>query len=282
MAAEPHLAVVEEIVQPIKLWSVTTLVRMALGEGPGLVNWKIGQVAEAAIQKRGLIAKMIEEDGPEETARWLGSFARRRTAKAQIRGTDIHAAVEAIALGHQPVITPEIEPYVAQYRRWLEVWQPTFLLAEAPVYNLTHRYAGTCDGVMELEGHRLLFDYKTTEHPPGGEKKRPPWPEVALQLVAYAHAEEVGVLAEQRYEGGKRYYVYDPTARHEPMPEVEGALCIVISPYDCLAVPVAITEEVWEAWLSVQDVARWQQQTSRGIFKAPLGVPPEPDQGRLA
>jgi hypothetical protein len=148
-------------------------------------------------------------------------------------------------------------------------------MAEAPVYHPAEHYAGTLDGIMELEGSRLVFDYKTTEHHPDGEKRRPPFPEVALQLCAYRHAREVGVLSEQRYAGGRRYYLYDPDVPHEPLPETDGAICIVMSPYDCFAVPVRTDEQVWDAWLHVIECARWQLQDGYGVFGPQLAPPPE-------
>lgn len=256
-----------------KLWSVTTLIGDGLGKGEGLIRWSVRQTAETAIDKRKTVATMLEESGREAAIKWLCESRFQTSERAKLRGTDVHAVAEALALGlAPPEIAPEqravIKPYVDQLTRWLDRWKPTYLLAEAPVYNLTHRYAGTCDGIMELEGRRFIFDYKTTEYPPDGDKARPPWPEVALQLCAYARAEYVGVISEQRYDGrSKRYYLFDPTSQHEPMPPVDGALCIVISPYDCFAQPVRIDDEVWETFLYVQECARWQTETSRDVFR---------------
>ena len=39
-------------------------------------------------------------------------------------------------------------------------------------------YAGTLDGVAKIGGKTLLFDIKTTDKPPDGDKSRPPDPEV--------------------------------------------------------------------------------------------------------
>jgi hypothetical protein len=151
-------------------------------------------------------------------------------------------------------------------------------MVEAPVYNATEGYAGTTDGILKLEGRPFLFDYKTTEHPPTKES-RPPYGEVALQLCAYAHATEVGVLSEQRYSGYRRYYLYDPTAKHEVLPEADTdwALAIIVSPYDCRAVPTRIDEPVWQAFLNVKEVARFQTELAakRELFRPPFEAPPE-------
>jgi hypothetical protein len=273
MSAPAEVQTSFEGAEPLRLWSVTTLIDDGLGKGPGLINWLVRLIAETAVDKRKTVEVMLEESGRDATIKWLVDQRWAKSEKAKVRGTDVHKVAEAMALGYAPPeVSPEqrlvIKPYVEQLARWLDKWQPTYLLAEAPVYNVTRAYAGTCDGVMELQGRRLIFDYKTTEHPPDGEKSRPPWPEVALQLCAYSRAEMVGLISEQRYDGrSKRYYLFDPTSQHEPMPEVDGAICIVVSPYDCFAQPVRIDDEVFRAFLHVQACARWQVETSRDVFR---------------
>jgi hypothetical protein len=189
-----------------------------------------------------------------------------------MRGTEIHAAAEAIALGAAPTIPPGNEAYVEQYARWIGRFQPKFLMAEAPVYNPAEGYAGTLDGIMELDGLPCLYDIKTTEHPPGGDRARPPFPETALQLVAYARATEVGVISEQRYASGKRYYLYDPSAKHEPMPQVAGAFVLVLSPFDCTAIPVRIDDEVWRGFRAAIRCARFNVVTSKSLFGPQLSL----------
>ena len=263
----------DSFAEVLRMWSVTTLISDGLGKGEGLIRWSVKQTAETAVDMRRTVATMIKESGRDAAIKWLTESRFQKSEKAKVRGTDVHAVAEAIALGYAPPeIAPEqrlvIKPYVDQLVRWLDKWQPKFHMAEAPVYNVSRAYAGTCDGIMEIGGRRFIFDYKTTEYPPDGDKARPPWPEVALQLCAYSRAEIVGVIAEQRYDGrSKRYYLFDPTSQHEPMPEVDGALCIVISPYDCFAQPVRIDDDVWRAFLHVQACAKWQTELSRDVFR---------------
>lgn len=263
--------------EPLNLWSVTTLIDLALGKGPGLINWIVKLVATAGVDKRAVVRQIVDDDSREAAIKYLVDQRWQKSEAAKVRGTDVHKVAEALALGIEPPpVEAHIEPYVEQYRRWLSVWQPRFLMAEAPVYNLTHRYAGTCDGVMELQGQPVLFDYKTTEVGLHEGKARHPFPEVALQLVAYRRAELVGALSEQRYSGRRRYYVFDPNAQHERMPEVAGAVCIVISPHDCMAVPVRVEDDVWNAWLAVLTLAQFSQgDLSRRLFGAGLMAPQE-------
>jgi hypothetical protein len=271
---------VTEIVPPLKLWSVTTLIKLGLGTSEALVNWAVGATAEAAVDSLPTVQTMYANEGRDAVVAWLKRRRFEQNETARVRGSDLHKHFEAIALGQEPPPVPEGgQPYIDQWRRWLDTFQPTFLMAEAPVYNVTHHYAGTLDAIVQLDGHPLILDYKTTPHPPGGEKSRPPFPEVALQLVAYRRAEEVGVISEQRYSGGKRYYLYDPTQTHESMPEVEGALCVVVSPFDCVAHAIATDERVWRSFGHVYEAARWQLAGSQGVI-GPALAPSDPSDPR--
>jgi hypothetical protein len=259
--------------EPLRLWSVTTLIKLGLGTSDPLVNWVAKTTAEAAIDQRRVIDEMLRADDRQGAIEHLTKARYRKSGKAAVRGSDLHAVADQLALGAEPEVPKHVAPYAARYRDWLERFQPRFLMSEAPVYNVSQHYAGTLDGIIELAGRSLLFDLKTTEHPPDGARTRPPYPEVALQLVAYSRAELVGVLSEQRYSGGRRYYLFDPELEHEPLPRLDGALTIVVSPFDCLAVPVRVDDTVWRAFLHVRECARWQVETSRGLFGPPLAAP---------
>jgi hypothetical protein len=259
--------------EALRMWSVTTLVKAALGTSEPLVNHAVGVTAETAIDSRKTLDAMIDEQGRDAAVDWLKRRRWAQSAAAMARGTLVHNAAEAYALGESVDVDDAVLPFVEQYRAWVDEHQPRFLMAEAPVYNPTWRYAGTLDGIIELYGRRLLFDMKTTAHLPNSGRMRPPFPEVALQLCAYSRATEVGVLSEQRYSGGKRYYLYNPDEPHEVMPEVDGAICIVVSPGDCFAVPVRIDDSVWATWLSVIKCARWTLQGSSDLFGPVLKAP---------
>jgi len=248
----------------LSLYSVTTLIKEGLGTGKGLVYWNAKTPVAWAAEHLDAFSALVKVDRDQAVktamdARWATS------GKAAARGTDLHAAAEQLALGQTPDVEPHILPYLDQYQLFLEQHQPTFLMSEAPVYNLTNHYAGTCDGIMELGGKTVIFDLKTTDRAPDA-KSRPPYPEVALQLAAYANAEFVGLLSEKREINYRRYYVYSPDQQHEPMPAVDGAICIVVSPFDCRAIPIRIDDEVFRAFLHVRECARWQIDISQRVI----------------
>jgi len=267
--------------EPLRLWSATTMIKLATGNSDALMNWAVRTTAEAAYDKYRTLGAFREDGDREGGVKWLTEARWQKSGKAAARGTDVHHAAEQYALGQVPDVEEHILPYVEQYRRFLADHKPVFEMSEAPVYAPTYGYAGTCDGIMVIGGQRGVFDYKTTDVGPnevterGNPRSRPPYPEVALQLVAYRRAELVGVLSEQRYAQGKRYYLYDPEVQHEPMPETDGAVCIVISPHDYQVVPVRTDEVVWRAWRHVCEVARFQVETSRAVFGPPITAPKE-------
>ena len=255
----------------VKLWSATSLISLALGIPKPLNEWHVRTACETAFDKFATL-KAFHEDGDRDGAvKWLKDSRWTKTGAAAARGTDVHKAAEALALGTVPEVEPDIEPYVVQYRRFLEDFSPEFLMAEAPVYNLTHGYAGTLDAIAKIDGQTVVMDMKTTAHGPNSGKSRPPFPEVALQLTLYRNAELVGLLADRREISYRRYYVLDPEVQHtEPMPETSGAVCLVISPEDYLLVPVDTSERIWRACRHMIEVARFQVETSKGVFGPPI------------
>lgn len=258
-----------------KLWSVTSLIGLALGTSKPLVEWNVRTVAECAYDKHRTLTAFVEDGDREGAVKWLRDSRWQKTGSAAARGTDVHRAAETLALGGVPEYGDEIQPYVQQYLRFLEDFEPEFIMAEAPVYSVTHGYAGTLDAVVRIDGKPVVMDVKTTAHGPNSGKSRPPFPEVALQLTLYKHAELVGLLADRREINYRRYYVLDQSAMHtEPMPETDGGVCLVISPEDYSLVPVDTSERIWKACRHMIEVARYQVETSKSVFGPPIAPQP--------
>ena len=252
-----------------RLWSVTTLIGAGLPK-EALIYWAANVTAERAYDDLTILQAFAAKEQRDDALAWLKRARFEQVKKAAARGSALHAAAEQYALGVTPDVEPHVMPWVVQYLRFLREFQPRFLASEAPIYNLTERYAGTMDGIVEIEGKTVLFDVKT--HAKDEEaRSRPPYPDVALQLVAYARAERVGVdPAQRRNYNGRRYYVWNDAAAWVPMPHLDGAVCLAIGPNDYELVPVAIDDEVWEAFLAVRSVARWALQTSQNVLGPPL------------
>lgn len=257
--------------EQLLLWSVTTLIKEGLGTGKGLVHWHSTQPLKWAVENLDAFTALAKAD-PAAAVKTAADSRYAKSGQAAARGTDIHTAAEALALGQTPEIEEHIAPYVDQYVRFLERHQPEFLMAEAPIYNVSQHYAGTCDGIMVLGGKTVIFDIKSTEKAPDA-RSRPPYPETSLQMAAYARAELVGILSEKRESNYGRYYVFSPDQHHEPMPPVEGAVCIVVSPFDCRVIPMRIDDEVWRMFLHVRECARWQIDVSKRVIGPEITSP---------
>lgn len=263
---------------PLNLYSVTTLIKEAMGKGDALVGWAAKVVAERAWDDHDILAAYVRSGKREEGLKWLKEARWQKTKKAQYRGKQLHTAAEQLALGQPVTGIEDIHlPWVFQYQRFLDEHAPEFLMAEAPVYNLTQMYAGTLDGVVKLGAMRnlkVLFDVKTTDTGPhdvnesGRPKARHPFIEVALQCTAYARAEWVGLDPARRADGkqGRRTYAFDELMRKEPMMEVDGAICLVVSPVDYEIRTIAIDDEVWRSFLHCREVARYRLEISKRVI----------------
>lgn len=255
----------------VNLYSVTTLIKEGLGTGKGLVYWHSTQPLKWAVENLDAFTALAKAD-PAAAVKTAADSRYAKSGQAAARGTDIHAAAEALALGQTPEVEEHIKPYVEQYVGFLERHQPEFLMSEAPVYNVSQHYAGTCDGIMVLGGKTLIFDLKSHDKALDA-KTRPPYPETALQLCAYSRAELVGILSEKRESNYGRYYVFNEDQHHEPMPAVDGAVAIVVSPYDCRVIPMRIDDEVYRTFLHVRECARWQIDISKRVIGPEITAP---------
>jgi hypothetical protein len=258
----------------LRLPSVTTIIDGGLGTSPALTNWVARTVATTAVDQPDVIGAMLKVGDRDGAIAYLAQSRYRSSNRAKIRGSQVHQLAEAVALGLEPTVPPEHEGYYRQLLGWLEAFKPRYISAEAAVYNLTFGYAGTLDGIVEIDGQTLLFDIKTTEHGPNSERTRPPFESSALQLVAYASAEQLGLGAPERVQEARgRFYRYDPDAHYLPMPPIDGAFVLVLSPEDCIAVPVRIDEEVWSYFVYVRENFRWREEGSMSLFGPPFDPP---------
>ena len=263
--------------EPDRLWSVTTLI----GEGlpkDALKWWARNVTAEYAVDKHRTVGSLLEDGDRDGAIEFVKAGLNKVRGAAAMRGSQLHRHAEALAYGEQPDVAPDELAYVEQYRRFLTDHRPVFHMAEAAVYNRTHRYAGTLDALVELPawpGRLLVMDAKTSSKLKTDQGGKPPYPEIALQLVAYKHAEFVDPRpqpARMANWRGRRYYVVDDFGPPlVPMPETaDVGLALAIFPDDYALVPVTLTGEVWEAFLDVYAVAQWQLVTSQRVLGQPL------------
>jgi len=259
----------QAIAEARRLWSVTALLKAGLGVGENIVGWTAKVTAWRAYDDIEILQAYASKDQRDAAIKWLTDARWEKRNVAMAEGQDVHDVIEAYAYGRKPELDDVMAPYDVQIRKFLEDHNPTFEAAEAPVYNLTFGYAGTMDLILVVDGKRVIVDAKTTTKDPNDPEVRsmPPYAEVALQLVAYARAERVGTSpAVVREKNRRRYYVYDPDLGYEPMPQLDGAMALVVSPYHYRFVPVAIDDEVWTAFGHVREAARWNLETAKRVI----------------
>jgi hypothetical protein len=270
-----------------RLWSVTTILK-SFGDSEGLIYWTADQTARAGVTSLDTVQAMARDD-PDAAVAWLRD-ARFRAAKgarsATRLGSDVHACCEQyVVTGKRPErgmplpngeLDDEVEPFLDSFELWLDRFQPAYVAAEVTVYNERYGYAGTADGYAVVQGTPVIIDYKSArESFDGRGKRKRPWTDVAMQIAAYRHAPMAAVWRARRYESyGRRYYLLDADERElaVPTPEVDGGLCIHLTPHHCDVYPVDCGESVFEAFLYAVEAARWSAVTSKRVLGEPLAL----------
>ena len=256
----------------LRLWSVTTVIGAL--DKPALVYWAADMTAQAAINDLDVWGPLAKKD-PAEAQRWL-TAARFRKPAGQTRtaaelGTAVHEAIETYTLtGKRPEVDLEVLPYLDQFDAWADRFQPEYQAAEITVFSPSYGVAGTCDAFLTVDGVRFIADYKTTRKS-FDTKGKPtgPYPEVALQLAAYRHAEMAAVWRPRRIEQfRRRYYLLsaEEQAAAVPVPEVDAGLVIHITPDHCDAYPVECGENVYDSFLYCLEAARWAFDVSKNVL----------------
>jgi hypothetical protein len=270
--------------------SVTTILSLGIPK-PALIEWAARVTAEFAfdnldalyaMRKRAEKAPPTEQEdvyAQQRTAAvdFLRGERRRSTARAALRGTDIHKAIEALKVGKPwPEVREAARPWYEQFQKMYADHAPIFLQAEAKVINRRRRYGGQLDatgvwpslaGAKKPDGELwfpkpwgdergpiLIDDYKVR-----GDDKRAAWPENALQLSAYANAD----------------FVCGPEGSEIPLPKIDGAIVVCLRENSYDIVPVEIGEEVFNSFLFCYEVARWQEIGSSDVIGQPISAPAE-------
>lgn len=119
-------------------------------------------------------------------------------------GTEAHALVEALLKGRSPAVnsaSEEAQNAYGAFYTWYKTTKPTIINVEEVVYSEEFNYAGTYDGMMEIDGKVYLTDLKTTN----SSRTAPQgvYAENFLQLGAYALAHEEQRLYEEKNGGSK-------------------------------------------------------------------------------
>lgn len=145
---------------------------------PALINWAAKVTANYAVDR-------WSELTAEPPSKRLDLLMKARFAdvdQASKRGTEVHVLAEKLVQGLEVDVPEELAGYVESTVKFLDEWEPQPMLTETVIADRRWQYCGTTDGVFRLRNGRIaIYDWKTG--------RTGLYPESALQLAAYAHAE---------------------------------------------------------------------------------------------
>jgi hypothetical protein len=234
-----------------RFWSVTTILSGGVPK-PALLPWGIKMVAEGAVEavRSGALVPMVEQDADAAVAFLKGLPWAKRDRAANL-GTEIHEAIEILAQGKPwPDWPLPIRPHMDHFRAWAEAYAPEWIASEASVFSRSQAYAGTLDFIARIGGRTVIGDVKTGSGI---------YPEVAMQLAAYRHAEFIGL----------------PDGTEQPMPAVEGAVALHLTADGYRLLEVDAGEAAFNAFLYAREVFRWQEETSKTAIGGEVPLPQE-------
>lgn len=241
--------------------SVTTILSNGVPK-PFLVNWAKKVTAEYAVENIDLLTQLIGTD-EKGAIDWLKGAAYRQRDEAAEIGSMLHDFAEDISMGKQVELPEGINPSVEKMGRnfldFMETVDPTFTAVEAVVFNTKEGYAGTLDSLIVTSYEPILDALGWSEDRPMTlmcdiKTGKGVYPEVGLQLAAYANAEFVGLSDGSTVE----------------MPPVDGAVVLHVRPQRWQLVPVSIGQEVYEAFLVAKAVSEWTTGGKDNVLGNPL------------
>ena len=225
--------------------SVTTVI--SLGRQEQLERWKVHTALEAAGVRLERFTELVADVGPVAAARKVAAVPDKIAARAAGIGDQVHNWLEAKARGEAPGdLSGEAARFQAGAERFLEDYAPKWTLVEATVFNRTLGYAGTADFFAEVNGVRVVGDYKTGRYV---------HPEVALQLAALARGESI---------------VEADGTEHE-VPVADAGIAVHVRPerYACgyCVHDADIGETAWRRFKALLELAKTRDATERLVTR---------------
>lgn len=240
----------------IKYPGVTSVVGML--PKPFLAYWQAKMVAELAVDSLDFIEQMAQRDRDGAVQYLKGAATRYTKTRAKV-GSDAHDLFERLIRGqYVGRVHPDMEPYRRHFEAFLAAVQPELVRAEDVAWSDTHEYAGSFDGILRLkldengkpdptgESALVMADWKTS---------KATYPDVALQMSAYAHAD----------------FIVDPAGNREAMPKFDGAVVLHITQDQAAFKPVRIDEaDVFAQFLHLRQTFEWDRKISKTVLGDPI------------
>jgi hypothetical protein len=244
----------------IKYPGVTSVVSML--PKPFLAYWQAKEAAELAVDSIDFIKEMAARDRKGAVDYIKGAASRYTKRRSQV-GSDAHDLFERMIRGQRTGrVHPDMAPYQRNFAEFLDDVQPELVRAEDVAWSDEHRYAGSFDGILRLrldehgkpakhgEPALVMADWKTS---------KATYPDVALQMSAYAHAE----------------HIISPDGTREAMPSFDGAVVLHITPEQAAFKPVRIAAEngkpdVFAHFLHLRETFEWVNRVSKTVLGDPI------------
>lgn len=252
-----------------QFWSVSTISK-ALAK-PYLIPWAAKMAGECAAEEWDYLSTLKKGDRIQR----IKSASARNNTRASAKGNQVHAFIEDwIRLGQpddydisqcprdedlikwneageNPITKNELVPYFEGFKLWVVKFEPKFIHSETTVWNKGEKYAGTLDLIAELPHFQL-----PGEKEPGciaildAKSGKGIYPEVGLQLSAYARAE----------------FYLDMDGNELPLPPVEAAFALHVQPGVSHMIPVNIEDEVYNSFLYIREAFRFSEVISKTVL----------------
>ena len=247
---------VDEADYSVRRPSVTAILDML--PRPFLAYWQARMVAELAVDSISMLPEMAERDR-QGAIDYLKGAARRYTKQRAEVGSTAHDLFERMIRGEQVGYLPvDMRPYERHFAHFLDRVQPELVRAEDVAWSDTHDYAGSFDAILRVRLNdsglpdpqgdvaTVIADWKTSKSI---------YTSVALQMSAYAHAD----------------YIISPDGTREPMPAVDGACVLHITPESWSFAPVRIDRDpIFATFLHLRRVFDWEHHHQQRVLSAPI------------
>lgn len=237
-----------------KVPGVTTIIKVL--DKPALVGWAARESAAYAVEHWDELAGLPIMERADKITRARFESNRR----AIVRGHRIHEFGDKISHGVPVEVPDEYRGPAEAYARFLDAWDLQTIATESPVCHTAYRYGGTFDAIAESPRlGRVMIDIKTGSGV---------YPETALQLAAYRHAD----------------LMIDAAGDEQPMISTEGAYVAHVLPDTVDLIPITQDDRVTGAFLYCLELYEtWIRRTSRDFRNEPdfdpvIGGPIYPDQ----
>jgi len=220
---------------------------------PFLTRWAAKEAATFAVENLGPVVQFATEGNKPAAVDLIKGAPWRDSGQAAATGTEVHELFEALAKGeavNTRRLTPEMKAYAGHFNEFRTEFEPEFLFNEETVWSEEHDYAGSFDTLVRINDENVLLDYKTT--------RSGVYPEVALQLAAYAHAD--GIIR--------------PDGTKVDLPKIDAGAVLHARPEGWSLVPVRIDEEVFNYFLHLRKTFDWNRDVSMTVLGKSLNTNP--------